>query len=337
MRYRILINICLTLGLVGLLTAYAATSNQPKIEWHLSQYWPHSPDTNLWNELANHFTLDHYVDKPQVQHQINFLRRRQDYINELTNNAKPYLYFVYSQTQTHNMPVEIALVPMIESDYDPFGVSSTGATGLWQMMPGTASGLGLKIDWWHDGRRDVVASTNAALEHLRYLHSYFGNWLLALAAYNCGDGTVRAAIRYNKRHHLPTDFWHLRLPVQTKLYVPKLLALAAVVADRNHYNLHLAEIPNHPYFAGVKMEGQLELSRVAKLSNTSKKAIRKLNPTFRRWATIPIGKYWLLIPADKLRTFEKNLRGAEHKTTSVAWEHHRVRDGHEITSRTYAL
>lgn len=330
MFYRKLIKFCLILSLVGVIAASFADSadlrKEPQIEWRLSQYWPHSMEKSLWTELAEHFQLNHDLDRRSVQYEINYLRHHQDYINELTHNAKPYLYYIYSQTLRHDMPAEIALVPMVESDYDPFGVSRTGATGLWQMMPGTASGLGIKIDWWYDGRRNVIQSTSAALKHLQYLHTYFGNWLLALAAYDCGDGTVRAAIRYNKRHHRPTDFWDLPLPKETKYYVPKILALAAIIEKPNHYGLRLKNIPNRPYFDGIKMKGQIEMSRIAKLSHTSIKVVRELNPAFRRWATSPSGSYWLLLPADKANLFQRALNQTDHQH-NVKWIHHVVVQG----------
>lgn len=329
MRYRILIYISLILGIVSLISTFPADSDEPVIEWQLTPYWPHTRHTNIWPELSEHFKLDHSVRQAAVKKQIRFLSQHQDYMSELTTNATPFIYYVYSQTRKHNMPAEIALIPMVESDYDPFGISRTGATGLWQMMPGTASGLGLKIDWWYDGRRNIIRSTQAALAHLRYLHAYFGDWLLALAAYDCGDGTVRAAIRHNKQRGLPTDFWHLQLPKETKRYVPKLLALAAIIADRKHHGLSLKAIPNSPFFAAIQMEGQIEMSRIAKLANTSVKLIRKLNPAFRRWATAPSGNYWLLLPEKSAIIFRNNLDKLENSTASL--HHYKVQSGDTLS------
>ena len=136
---------------------------------------------------------------------------------------------------------------MIESNYNPFLYSKRGATGLWQLMPGTATGFSLLINWWYDGRRDVVASTNAALNYLEYLHDYFHSWLLAIAAYDAGEGTVAAAIRYNRRHGYLTDFWSLPLPYETREYVPKLLALADVIKNHQDYNLQLNPVENGPF------------------------------------------------------------------------------------------
>jgi membrane-bound lytic murein transglycosylase D len=337
MRYRILLNICLVVGMASMLAACPASDTAelthsktaPEIEGQLSQYLPHPRSSNLWQDLAGNFQLKQNLEQPAVQKQIHFLQHRQDYINELTHNAKPYIYYVYTQTQKNNMPAEMALIPMVESDYEPFGVSRTGATGLWQMMPGTASWLGIKINWWYDGRRNVVSSTNAALKHLRYLHSEFGSWLLAMAAYDAGDGAIRSAIRYNKRHHRPTDFWSLPLPKETKRYIPKLLALAAVIKGAEHYGIHLKPLENRPYFTAVKMQGQIDLSHVAKLATTDSNTVRHLNPAFRRWATAPAGDYWLLLPVDKARIFQTNLTQSEKKR--VTWAYHQVQSGDTLS------
>lgn len=334
MFYRILVYICLILGSIGFLAASFADSTDittqivPNIDWQLNQYWSRSHEANLWTELSDNFQLNRELHEPTVQRQIQSLKHRQRYFNQLAHNAKPYLYYIYSQTRRYNMPAEIALIPMIESEYDPFSVSNRGAAGLWQMMPGTASGLGLKIDWSYDGRRSIIRSTDAALKHLKYLYSYFGNWLLAVAAYDSGDGTVRAAIQYNKRHHRPTDFWHLPLPTETKLYVPKLLGIAAIIAAHNHYGLTLNNIPNYPYFDSIEMKGPpMELSRVAKLAKTDIKTVRNLNPAFRHQtisSRVKSGKYQLLLPKDKANLFQKAMNKSGHPTTTTQEQPHHI-------------
>ena len=332
MRNR-LIRIILILGLTILLAA-CPSSDQPNKtqatnQWRFSDILPTSMHKNIWPAMSADFRLENYDQNPAVQKIITHLKKHQDYINELTHNAKPYLYYIFQQTQKRHMPAEIALLPMVESDYNPFAYSKRGATGLWQMMPGTGSGFGLRIDWWFDGRRGIVTSTNAALKYLAYLHSYFGNWLLAIAAYDSGGGTVRAAIRYNKLHHKPTDFWSLPLPAETKRYIPKLLAFAAIIRDSKHYGLHLNAIPNKPYFTAVKLHGQMNLSHIAKLANTSTETIRKLNPGFRRWATSPKGHHWLLVPSKNASIFTANL--SQPQPTHVTWLHHRVNAGENLS------
>jgi len=329
MRYRLIL-ITLILGLTTILAACPSST-----QWHLSDYVPTTMHRSIWPAMAADFRLKNDFQTPAVQKAIARFSKHQAYINELTQNAKPYIYYIFEQTQKRNMPAELALLPMIESDYNPFVYSKTGATGLWQMMPGTASGFGLRIDWWYDGRRDIVASTNAALKYLAYLHSYFGNWLLAIAAYDSGEGTVRAAIRYNRRHNKPTDYWSLPLPLETKRYVPKLLALAAIIYDQNHSGLHLNDIPNHPYFTAVNMHGQIDLNRVANLAKTNVDTVRKLNPGFRRWATIPNAQYALLIPKQNANFLAKNID--QTKEHQVTWLHHHVKRGESLSilAKTY--
>ncbi len=300
-------------------------SDQPLHDWNM----PYFRDQSFWRAMPGHFELlDANLYQPSVQHEIHWFQTQQIYIKELTHNARLYIYYVYQQSLKRHMPAEVALMPMIESNYKPFLYSNRGATGLWQLMPGTASGFGLKINWWYDGRRDILASTNAALDYLRYLHSYFGSWLLAMAAYDCGEGTVDQAIRYNKRHHRATDFWALPLPLETKTYVPKIIALAAIIKNPKYYHLHLEPLANVQYFEIIRMHRQINLDKVARISDTSIKIVRKLNPGFRRWATIPKGFYKLLLPIGNAKLFL--MRMAEPGNRHVTWLHHKVANGESL-------
>lgn len=283
--------------------------------------------------MSRDFQLDdEYIDNYYVLKQVRWFRKQQYYLFALTRNAEPYIYYVLQQTRNRGMPPEIALLPMIESNYKPFNYSRRGAIGLWQMMPGTASGFGLRINWWYDGRRDVVASTNAALNYLQYLHDYFHDWLLAIAAYDSGEGRVIAAIRYNRLHHRPTDFWSLPLPYETKIYVPKLLALADVIENHTRYGLRLVPVENKPFFTTIKLKKQMTLTRLAKLSNTSTKLIRALNPGFRRWATAPNHPYHFLVPIDKASIFHANLAKINrYASQKPKWVYHRVLTGESLS------
>lgn len=284
----------------------------------------------LMREVTTHFALDNTPDHKLIKKEMHYYLSHKEYLDTLMTNAKPYLFYVYQQTALRHMPAEIALLPMVESNYAPYGISSTGATGLWQMMPGTASGFGIRINWWYDGRRDIKASTTAALNYISYLHNRFGSWLLTIAAYNSGEGTVLSAIRYNKRHHLPTDYWALKLPKQTEYYVPKLLALAHLYASPTNYSLHLPTIPNHAYFKGVIMHGQISFKHIVAYSHTDLTKIRQLNPGFRRWATVPNKTYTLLLPSNKVATYLANL--SQHKNNLITWIHHDVKSGESLTS-----
>lgn len=289
---------------------------------------PESLRTNVWSAMSSDFALDDNIDHTMTKQQLNYFLKHREYLKELATNAEPYLYYIYQETRKRGMPAEIALLPMVESNYYPFGISTTGATGLWQMMPGTASGFGIKINWWYDGRRDIKASTEAALNYLSYLHNYFGDWLLAIAAYNSGEGTVEMAIRHNKLLGKPTDYWSLPLPYQTKMYVPKLLALANIFSNPDDYHFDLPDLPNKPYFKTVSMHSQIDLERVAKLADTPLSTVRLLNPGFRRWATMPNQHYALLLPTDKADTYLANLHN--DKQALVTWIHHDVKDGESL-------
>lgn len=296
----------------------------------LDSFLPDSFRSDVWSALSANFRLDDNPDHELIKKEIDYFLLYRNYLNQLTSNAEPYIYYVYQQTRKRGMPAELALMPMVESNYTPFSISKSGATGLWQMMPGTASGFGIKIDWWYDGRRDIVASTNAALNYLAYLHNYFGNWLLAIAAYNSGEGTVRNAMAYNKKHGRPTDFWSLPLPYETKMYVPKLLALANIVSNASTYQYHLVPVENKPYFKKVTLHQQIDLNHVAQLAETTPQMIRLLNPGFRRWATTPNKSYTLLLPSNNADLFTENL--AQNNTKLVTWIHHHVKPGESLAS-----
>jgi len=287
---------------------------------------------NLWDDMQDYLQLPDYSYRPEVQKQIAYLQRHQASLNRTIKQSAPYIYYIFQQTQKRNLPAELALMPIIESAYNPFKYSYAGANGLWQLMPGTGSGLGLKINWWYDGRRDLVVSTKAAFDYLSYLNDFFtNNWLLAIAAYNCGEGAVKAGIRHNQRGNESTNFWSLHLPTQTKVYVPKLLALAAVIRDPERYGINLQPINDAPYLQEVDVGSQIDLSQAAKLAGISVSTIHKLNPGFRRWATDPDGPYTLLLPISKVRGFEQRL-DALPENKRVTWREHLVKPGETLGS-----
>lgn len=247
------------------------------------------------------------------------------------NRADPYMGWILDQLEAQNMPAELALLPVIESGYQPFAQSPSQAAGLWQFMPATGDRFGLKQNWWYDGRRDVVASTEAALEYLSYLHDRFdGDWLLALAAYNAGEGRVDQAIRKNRDRNKPTDFWSLELPSETMAYVPKLLALRDIVATPGHYSIKLPDVSAEAQIALVETPGQIDLGLAAKLAGIPVEDVYRLNPGFNRWATDPAGPHRLVIPAEIADSFADdiaNLPADQH----VTWERHKVARGETLT------
>ena len=206
------------------------------------------------------------------------------------------------------MPLELALLPVVESAFEPYAQSWVRANGLWQFMPGTGERFGLKQDWWYDGRRDVIASTRAALDYLQYMHDeFFNDWLLAIAAYNCGEFRVQREVKANRAAGKPVDFFSLRLPAETRAYVPKLMAMRRLVANPEDYGIAFSPIPNEPYFARVETGGQLDLSLAAELAGITIDEIYELNPGFHRWATDPAGPHFLLLPRDTADAFSRNL------------------------------
>ncbi|MGH8227304.1 MAG: LysM peptidoglycan-binding domain-containing protein [Steroidobacteraceae bacterium] len=262
---------------------------------------------DLFDRIRAGFKLDD-VNNRAERRQLDWFVSHPDYVQQSFQRSELYLYHIVTQLEARGMPLELALLPVIESAYQPYAYSRARALGLWQFIPGTGSRFGLKQNWWYDGRRDVIASTRAALDYLQYLHTQFnGDWLLAIAAYNCGETTVSQAIEHNERRHRPTDFWHLHLPAETRAYVPKLLAMKALVESPESYGLTFSPIPNKPYFTRVKTLGQIDLRVAAEIAGVSSKVIYELNPAFHRWATDPSGPYFLLVPTDTASTFRANI------------------------------
>jgi len=293
--------------------------------------FPVDMDWTLWDSMRGHFALSSSTYRPEVKKEIQWLQQHNRSTYRTLAKSAPYLYSIYQQTQKRHLPAELVLIPLIESEFNPFAYSHMGATGLWQMMPGTASGLGLKINWWYDGRRDLVASTDRALYYLTYLYNFFDqDWLMAVAAYDAGEGTVQNAIDNNILHERDTDVWDLNLPKETQSYVPKLLALAAIIHRPEYYDMQLPNISDEPYLQTVNVGSQIELKTAAKLAGMSLKTLRKLNPGFRRWATDPGGPHTLLIPIDNVSHFQQGLVSLP-KAKRVTWRRHTVKPGDSLS------
>jgi len=247
-------------------------------------------------------------DQRAIDQQLNWYVKNPEYLERTFGRGEVYLHYIATQVDARKLPMELALLPVVESAYEPFGYSHARAAGLWQFIPGTGTRFGLKQNWWYDGRRDVVESTRAALDYLQFLHAEFnGDWLLAVAAYNCGELNVQRAIKRNLALGKPTDFWHLKLPRETRAYVPKLLAMRRVVEYPGDYGLEFTPIPNAPYFVAVDVGAQIDLSLAAEMAGITHEELATLNPAFHRWATDPEGPYQLLLPADVGDTFTEAL------------------------------
>ncbi len=258
-----------------------------------------APNTDLWQRIRDGYGIPE--SKPlhtATQKQLNWFIKHPDYIDRVVERARPYLHYIVDQLEQRNMPMEIALLPVVESGFQPFAYSHGRAAGIWQFIPGTGRLYGLKQNWWYDGRRDVIASTGAALDYLEKLYGDFGDWQLALAAYNSGEGTVGRAIKRNKKAGKATDFWSLDLPRETSAYVPKLIAVAELVKRPAHYNITLSPIDDSPFLAVVDVGSQIDLALAAQLAEISTDEMYQLNPGFNQWATTPDGPHRLVVPLE---------------------------------------
>lgn len=259
---------------------------------------------SIWSKIGNELQLDHYANSARVKAEIRKLLADPKSLNKILTSSEPYIYFIYEQVKKYNLPAELALIPAIESQFNPNDFSHKGATGLWQLMPATARVLGVKVKPGYDGRRNLLASTKAALVYFRDLgQSFRGDWYLAMAAYNCGQVKVVSAER---RSH-SRSFWNLRLPLETQLYVPKLLAVAEIIKHPGKYGVKLPTVMNKPYFAELKTKKPVNLKQIAKKSGVQEKVLRTLNPDYIH-GVIPIkGSYSLLIPVNSFSILKDTL------------------------------
>lgn len=281
---------------------------------------------DIWTRLRDGFQLnDHQHER--IKTDLAWFERHPGYLERVVERATPYLHLIVEELEQRNIPMEIALLPVVESAFQPFAYSHGRAAGLWQFVPGTGRRYGLRQTWWYDGRRDVAEATRAALDYLQYLHRHFdGDWLHALAAYNSGEGTVARAIRKNKRRGKPTDYWSLNLPRETEGYVPKLLAISTLVANPPAHGVILDSIPDAPYLVSVDVGSQIDLDLAAELAEISLEDMYLYNPGFNRWATDPDGPHHLLIPLEKAEILTENLKQYPVKER-ITWKRHRVRSG----------
>jgi membrane-bound lytic murein transglycosylase D len=287
--------------------------------------------SDLFDRLRSGFLIAD-VDQPAVDSELNWFANHPDYLERTFSRSELWLYYIVGQLEQRNMPRELALLPVIESAFEPYAYSRARASGLWQFISDTGRRFGLKQDWWYDGRRDPIAATRAALDYLQELHDEFnGDWLLAIAAYNCGELAVSRAIERNERAGKPTDFWHLKLPAETRGYVPELLAMRRLVADPSRYGLEFSHIPNQPYFVSVATGGQIDLKVVAEIASISPEDLYELNPAFHRWATDPAGPDQLLVPVEAAPGLQEAL-AALTSEQRLRVDHYTVHHGDTVAS-----
>jgi membrane-bound lytic murein transglycosylase D len=272
----------------------------------------------VWDKMAAEFSFKNHQFNPRVQRFIKQYTRENSYqLIRISEQAKPYLYHVTKLLEERNMPLELALLPIIESEYRPTATSNMGAVGIWQLAALTGRLYGLKQDQWYDGRKDVDSATKVAINHLQYLYERFDHdWLLALAAYNAGDARVAAAIRANKKQGKPTDYWSLNLPQETQYFVPKFLSLVYLIKNHRNLDIDLATIPNKPYFDTVKLEKQINLQQVAKLAGMDIKDVKRLNAACRAQVTHPKGPHHITLPVSQIAIFKANLKALANTVPS---------------------
>lgn len=292
---------------------------------------PASEAPDLLTRIREQLTLPSSED-PTVERERSWYGRHEDYLNRVFGRADRYLYHIVTELERREMPLDLALLPVVESAFDPFAYSHGRAAGLWQIIPGTGKRLGLDQNWWFDGRRDVIESTRAALDYLEYLHDMFdGDWLLAVAGYNSGEGNVARAVKRAREAGQPTDFWTIKryLPAETRTYVPRLLAIRDLVRDAAELGLELPLIANAPHFEVVDLDGQIDMALAAELAGLERDDLYALNPGINRWATDPNGPHRLLVPIDKAPAFAVSLASLGERER-VRWSRHKVQSGETL-------
>ena len=286
---------------------------------------------DLFERIRRGFALED-VDHVSIDRELAWFVRHPAYLDRTFKRGERYLYHIVEEIEARGMPLELALLPVVESAFNPVAYSRARAAGLWQFIPSTGRRYGLKQNWYYDGRRDVIAATTAALDYLQFLHAEFdGDWLLAVAAYNCGELAVARAVQRNREAGKPTDFFSLKLPRETRAYVPKLLAMRRIVAEPAAHGLIFAPIANQPYFVKVDTGGQIDLHVAAELADLPKEELLALNPAFNHWVTDPDGPHHLLVPVDRHERFVAALAELP-PSKRVRVVYHRVRQGDTLSA-----
>jgi membrane-bound lytic murein transglycosylase D len=290
--------------------------------------------TDIWDRIRRGFAMPD-LDNDLVRNREQWYASRPDYMLRMTERSRPYLFHIVEELERRKMPMELALLPFIESAFNPQAVSSAKAAGMWQFMPATGKYFDLKQNLFRDERRDVLESTRAALDYLQKLYTMFGDWHLALAAYNWGEGSVGRALARNKAQGLPLTYSDLRMPNETRFYVPKLQAVKNIVAQPEAFKTALPLIQNHPYFKSVAIERDIDVSMAAKLANVSLEDFKALNPAMNRPVILAAGTPHILLPWDNATVFETNLQARTERRLSswTAWQAPRTMRAEEVAQQ----
>ncbi len=284
-------------------------------------------EKDLWIRIRKGFVIPD-IDSPLVAKWENYYASRPDYLNRIISRSNPYLYFVVEEVEKRGMPMEFALLPMIESAYNPKAISSAQAAGMWQFIPATGKRYGLERTWWYDGRRDVVAATGAALSYLQEIHDMFGDWQLALASYNWGENAVKRAVNKNMTAGLPSDYIDLKMPDETRNYVPKLLAIRNIIADPSAYGVTLSPVNNQAYFTTLQTGKHMDVSVAAHLAEISVDELLRLNPGYIRPVIAHKEDRQMVLPIANKEIFERNL--ANYTEPLLNWQPYVTKSGERL-------
>jgi membrane-bound lytic murein transglycosylase D len=289
-----------------------------------------TPADDLWQRIRQGFAMPD-LENDLVRKQMAYYASRPDYLQRIFDRSRIYLYHIVEELEKRNLPTELALLPMVESAFNPMAYSRAHASGLWQFVPGTGRRFELQQNWWYDGRRDIVESTKAALDYLTFLYEMHGDWHLALASYNWGEGAVGRAIAKNRAAGRPTDYWSLQMPPETRQYIPKLQALKNIIANPGPLGITLDPIPNQPYFATYTKLRDIDVRLAAKLAEMRVEEFIALNPGFSRPIIRASVTPRIVLPADKIDVFHDNL--AKHDAAGlVSWKTYHPKKGETFES-----
>lgn len=301
------------------LNTFADTLVQDKIQYH----------ANLWSRLQNGFALALPPDSKTIRKIGASYTQNPELFNRIIANSERYLFYIVEEVERRGMPMEIALMPVIESAYNPLIKSNSQTAGLWQFQPETAKILGLAQNVWHDDRRDVIASTQAALDYLQYLHAKFDNWKLAIAAYNLGEGAVSKVLSRSLHKGRSSNFYDLNLPSDAKHYVYKLLAVKDIIVNTKKYGIQIRPIANRPYFDEIKIHEHIDIPLVTRLANISEAEFNALNPAYNRYVIKVVDEpRTLLLPKRNKDIFLRNLE--TYQDPRISWQIYHVKKGENI-------
>ena len=289
-----------------------------------------TPPQDLWQRMRQGFAVQD-LDNALVREKMSYYAARPEYLQRMFDRSRMYLFHIVEELEKRGMPTELALLPMVESAFNPMAYSRAHASGLWQFIPGTGKRFELQQNWWYDGRRDIVDSTNAALDYLQYLYEMHGDWHLALASYNWGENAVARAIAKNRAAGKPTDYAHLTMPLETRHYIPKLQALKNIINNPEPLGIVLDPIPNQPYFATYTKLRDIDVQLAAKLADMTVDQFMALNPGFSRPLIRASVTPRIVLPADKVDIFHENLQKLDEKS-AVSWTTYSPKKGDTLES-----